>query len=260
MRTELFKFETVGGSWAYSSDKKEHILLGVTYQPEPISRQRYKATQRITQNDMTIEVARTNTFVQNYLSSHVRAQISVTIHHEISGEWAIIWKGRVIDVSLSGHKARITCESIFTSIARPGLRLRYQSLCPHSLFFAGCNVDRFLFQLMGNITQAAGDTLTVPEAAAKPDGYFNSGFLIWKEMTELMIYSHIGSQLVVDTAFNQIGPVLIYPGCNHTMDHCESRFNNLLNFGGDPYIPTHTPFGGLKDNIGGNPLSGVPKM
>jgi hypothetical protein len=38
--------------------------------------------------------------------------------------------------------------------------------------------------------------------------------------------------------------VNLYPGCNKSMDHCINRFDNILNYGGFPWIPGKNPFGG----------------
>ncbi|MEW6169845.1 MAG: phage BR0599 family protein [Pseudomonadota bacterium] len=38
--------------------------------------------------------------------------------------------------------------------------------------------------------------------------------------------------------------VVLYPGCDHTLSTCESKFGNSANFGGFPFIPTKNPFGG----------------
>jgi len=38
--------------------------------------------------------------------------------------------------------------------------------------------------------------------------------------------------------------VKIYPGCDRVRATCESKFDNLDNFGGFPWIPTKNPFGG----------------
>jgi len=35
-----------------------------------------------------------------------------------------------------------------------------------------------------------------------------------------------------------------YAGCNRTIQECSSKFNNTLNYGGMPFIPTKNPFGG----------------
>jgi hypothetical protein len=48
------------------------------------------------------------------------------------------------------------------------------------------------------------------------------------------------SQRIVDD-----GPeiVQLYPGCDHTRKTCVQRFNNQVNFGGFPWLPTKNPFG-----------------
>ena len=38
--------------------------------------------------------------------------------------------------------------------------------------------------------------------------------------------------------------VNLYPGCDHTLATCESKFSNRLNYGGMPYFPDKNPFSG----------------
>jgi len=64
------------------------------------------------------------------------------------------------------------------------------------------------------------------------------------------IASHSSGTLTLMQASNSLsaaiegGPqsVTLYPGCSHTIADCRDKFNNLVNFGGFPWIPSKNPF------------------
>lgn len=37
--------------------------------------------------------------------------------------------------------------------------------------------------------------------------------------------------------------VATYPGDDHTLTTCDQKFNNAVNYGGDPFIPQKNPMG-----------------
>ena len=81
---------------------------------------------------------------------------------------------------------------------------------------------------------------------AKPVGWFVGGRLTAAGAQRLIVASSGGAVtlsapipgLTAGDAFDA------YPGCDHTLGTCASKFGNQLNFGGFPYIPQKNPFTG----------------
>ena len=58
--------------------------------------------------------------------------------------------------------------------------------------------------------------------------------------------SHAGSSLTLANpcALAVSDAVTLYPGCARNRETCKNKFNNILNFGGWPWIPLRNPFDG----------------
>lgn len=141
----------------------------------------------------------------------------------------------------------MTCIPIQQAIQRKVPRWLYQTQCNHMLYDANCTVNPAAFTFAGHLTAIVGQTVTVPEAAAKPDGYYNGGYLHDGE-TFAFIQTHTGTQLVLLALSPKLvvgDAVTLTAGCDRTRGTCVAKFNNLANFMGFPYIPDKNPYQGL---------------
>lgn len=91
----------------------------------------------------------------------------------------------------------------------------------------------------------------MPQADVLPSGYFSGGYIEWEVAIGIVerrfISDHTDAALTVTSAVGTLPggtPVKIYPGCDHTLATCNTKFANAINYGGMPYIPTKNPFGG----------------
>jgi uncharacterized phage protein (TIGR02218 family) len=156
--------------------------------------------------------------------------------------------GRILNVSWSGAAAQIHCESVYSSIKRPGLRRMYQKQCPHVLYSASCGVSAAAEKVTRTVSSITGLDVTVSSLSGFSDGYFAGGYIEWITggFTERRsIRGHTGNVLTVNfQPYGLAGSVDIYPGCDHTLTTCNTKYSNSANYGGMPYIPTKNPFDG----------------
>jgi uncharacterized phage protein (TIGR02218 family) len=155
----------------------------------------------------------------------------------------------------------LTCESVFSTLRRAGVRAKYQRLCRHALYGRGCGLDIAISWLTGTVTAVSGNAVTIPEAAGQPDGWFRGGVLRFG--TQLgFITGHAGALLTLSRPMPELAaaiaapdidpdtgdplPVFVdlAPGCDLRAATCAAKFGNLPNFGGFPDIPGRNPFGG----------------
>jgi hypothetical protein len=179
--------------------------------------------------------------------------------------------GRVVNASGVGVSTELRCEPITTSIRRMGLSQMFQRQCPHTLYNqceGSCRVDKASFANIKTLNATdglVGLTLKFNTSlieTLKPLGYYNGGMVHWKT-GHYNYWRWILDQPSSDTIninfpvpsldADNVNPlywqggdkqVTLYPGCAHTMTDCRVKFNNLVNYGGDPYIPLMNPFGG----------------
>jgi hypothetical protein len=175
-----------------------------------------------------------------------------------------IFKGRMRRYTVKNQKADVNFESVGYLTQHRIPRLRLQSYCNNTLFDDACTIDRDEYRIGGrivglgteieiltdreivvttafndsfgeNLGDKAADYLTDGIAyfdqfyryVSKSDDYL--GDPTRKVLSLQMVFP--SSLMVTGTEFN------LYPGCGKDPAICVSKFNNLTNFMGFPYIP-----------------------
>lgn len=245
---ELYAFTDGATTWRYTSADRAVTAMTHTWESAPIGRGSIDETGEIHRAVLAITLPITDAFARGFVSDQADRQVSVTMWSEAAADdWAVAWRGRVVGASISGEVVTLNCESVFTSMRRPGLRARFTKGCRHALYGRGCGLDPDDFDTAGTVSAVAGAVVTVTGANAQADGWWVGGMLRGPDGTTRMIVAHAGNNLTISRAIAGLAvsdAVLIYPGCDHTRGTCHTKFNNVLNYGGFPWIPQVNPFGG----------------
>ena len=246
---ELYLFVRGTQEWYFSSCANSVTYLTKEFEPTSIRRDRVKQDTDPFKNDLRVTFPRENEFANEFLNYAPEQVTTLTIYrgHAGDSEFISYWKGRIIGAEISGNEITINCESVFTSIRRPGLRAVFEYTCRHSLYGVNCRASASSYEISGNVSSISSDGLTIeiPESSST-DGYYTGGIFSFGS-TSRFIISHTGINIVLSRPINGliIGDACkIYPGCNHARDTCKNKFNNLDNYGGFPWIPTRNPFDG----------------
>lgn len=247
---ELYRFALQAQRWTFTSGQTTVIRQSETYSPATITRSGLEQTNEINRNGIEIRLPRDNPVAALFIASPPEGVVSVTLYRrhtdDPDNEFITLWKGRVLAARFSSSEATLKCEPVATSLKRTGLRARYQLLCRHVLYSAGCGALKEGFRVDGTVVAVSGVTVQVEAAGTQPDGYFVAGMLQTAQGVR-MIVGHSGVNLTLiapmpSLAFGQI--VQLYAGCDHSTGQCAGRFGNLANFGGFPFIPLKNPFTG----------------
>lgn len=125
----------------------------------------------------------------------------------------------------------------------------YSPECRADLGDHRCKVDLAVWTRGGTVTSVSDRAVFFAsvDGAATADGWFNGGLLTWtsgenagraievKSWTasdgRLELFIAMGYAIAVGDTF------AVYPGCDKRLDTCASRFNNVINFRGEPYVP-----------------------
>lgn len=248
---ELYEFRRGSLYFRYALTSESYYYQGLEFQPEYIKRGSISQTEDLHKGGMRLIFPLTNTFAAAYLGLAPDDVTTVTIYRghigDADGEFVAYWKGRVLSAKADGNEITMECESIFSSMARAGLRSRFELTCRHSLYSAECTLSRSSYAIAGTVVALSGNVLTIAAAAGYPDGYFVGGMIENGSGDFRFITSHVGSLVTISRPFNvAVGStdVTLYPGCDKAVSTCITKFNNLLNFGGFPYIPSSNPFDG----------------
>lgn len=126
----------------------------------------------------------------------------------------------------------------------------FQPGCVHNLYDSGCTVSRSAKAVTGTVASGTSTATLILASLSQATGYFDLGYIVFNGNITSGLAS-LGS-LTVKSWVSGTGITLayplpetpvagdtftIYPGCDKQQSTCSSKFSNLVNFRGFPYIP-----------------------
>lgn len=265
----LYQFVEGEQLWRFTSRSSDWLSAGsggetIAWEAAAVAHGDVVQTSEIERGRLELTWPLSHPFARRFLAPMGNRPVTLTIfrgHEQVLGETVAHWKGRVVGAEVEGVRILLTCESVFSTLRRAGVRAKYQRLCRHALYGRGCGLDIAFHWQTGTVTAASGNVLIIPEAAGHPDGWFRGGVLRFG--AELgFITGHAGASMTLSRPMPELAaalaapeldpvtraplPVLadIAPGCDLRAATCAAKFANLANFGGFPEIPGRNPFGG----------------
>jgi uncharacterized phage protein (TIGR02218 family) len=224
---------------------------GNVYTPSYIGRGGTQHDTGLQISKCTVTIDYLQTEVQRYLQSApldlTWVRVMKIFRNQPIKEAMVYFIGTVSAVSFRGHAATLMCDGLEKALMQPVPRIRYQRLCPHSLYDAKCGLTQSNYA--GNATLSAmsanGLTLTSADFSSMLD--LSLGWLEFAGFKR-MIASHTTTTIVIRhqiPGLTGTSPVVVYPGCDKTMETCITKFSNmngsLDRYGGFPYIPFDNP-------------------
>lgn len=262
----LYEFVTSNTTYRFVDYPETVVWNSENWLPLAIKHTEVKQSNELSKNAMTVTIPIDDSdFASIFLGWAPDHAVSFTLRrgHFGSSDTLVYWKGRVASHNLKGENIELKCESIFTSMRRPGIRARYQRNCRHAVYSAGCGLDKDNFATPVRITALTNLTITAIGASAESDGWFLGGAIEFPDGSFRMVTAHTGNTIVISRAsrylieaFGGSGygysygsyygglNAILYPGCDRTLTTCKTKFNNIVNQGGFKWIPTKNPMGG----------------
>lgn len=249
---ELYTFIRQGNVWRYTSSDEDKTAEAFFYEAVPIQRGRIEQTQEMARSALDLKIAKNVPFLDQYRSTPPTSVCTVQVrrYHEGLAEYATIWLGRVVNIKFGEREATVRCEPTYTSLKRAVLRRRYQTGCPHVLYGAACGVSRAAKALPVVLAGVAGTVLTAAPFGSYVKNYFAGGYVDWQNGPDVIrrfILSSEGTTITLGLPFAGMpanAEVTVYPGCDHTLSSCHNKFQNAVNYGGQPWATGVNPFDG----------------
>lgn len=123
----------------------------------------------------------------------------------------------------------------------------YSHACRYDLFDKNCTLNKASFAVSGSVTTVINDRRTFTSTGlANPIGYFAYGYIVWNSGFNVGLSTDIKNHSIlhqIELQLNTPGPIFVgdtftaYPGCDKLKGTCLTKFSNLINFGGYPYLP-----------------------
>lgn len=252
---ELSQPDTV---WRFSNTPFDYVYNGNTWAASSISHSDVQQSSEMSKDGISLTFPVDDIFASQFISQSPDVVTTLTLfrghHGDPDSEFNVYWKGRVTGSKAGSKTVTLDCETVFTSLRRPGVRARYQRTCRHTLYGTRCGVNKDAYATPATCTAADLSSLSVTEAAGLPAGWLMGGMIQSPSGVLRMITSHVGStlklirpdQTLIDyLSENPTASVTLYPGCDHTdgPSGC-AKFSNIDNNGSFKFIPLKNPMGG----------------
>jgi uncharacterized phage protein (TIGR02218 family) len=231
----------------WTSSDTDQVYNSETYTSINIGSSDRESKNQLTKEYLNIELPLFSAFAISLLSPTFDKKLTLTVYEKTEIGTDQVWQGTYKNIKTNGKKFELRFESLYTTMKKNGLGEKIQRTCPHVHYGRGCFVDKSLYGVAGTVAAINGRSITVTIADAQPDGWYNLGLVKIASGVERFIETHVGSQLTLSKAFDGLtigASVTIYPGCDRSKETCFNKFDNILNYGGFPYIPIKNPYDG----------------
>ncbi|MEK6733599.1 MAG: DUF2163 domain-containing protein [Pseudomonadota bacterium] len=121
----------------------------------------------------------------------------------------------------------------------------YSNTCRTEFADSFCKMKKEEFTFKGKITNVAEDTSFFDETRLEEEDYFTRGILTFtsgkNKNKKITVTGFRDSKITLDYVYGlnfSVGDEYnITAGCDKSLDCCISKFNNAINFRGEPFIP-----------------------
>lgn len=256
----IYMYQFVFGTSSYdlTNSQVSFSFRGVTYTPLSITHTQPKASGDDVTEQITITLPLSHEIPQKFINSVPGRMGTVTVrrshYSEIGGdeEEIVSFDGLVSSMDIvSPVEARLLCRPKTQFYDRTGPAVHYSTQCPYVWGDGNCKVARTSYKYDGTVSATANGEfeITVNGISANGADWAVGGYVEYPIGTEQelrLVLAQDGDDLTLLMPFaNSVSgeDVRVFAGCDHSIDHCNSKFSNALNFGGFPYVPIIGPYG-----------------
>ena len=257
----LFEYGT--RTIAYTSGEKEIEIGGTKYLPVPMTHESIRAGADLDRSDIKISLPHDCEVARLFDPIPPTVDINVTIFQGQEGTITMERQfiGIVKGLKIIDRVAEISCETIAASISRVGLRRHWTLGCDKALYGDECSADRSAHTFDVQVIETSRyhprfsgslDSITFDIPENNTVEMFLGGIVEWESprgpesrtiiRSEIDAYGRMVAVLNAPHGGIDVGStVRVSRGCPHTMEACRDIFANILNFGGEPWIPLENP-------------------
>ena len=251
----LYQFQRGPLRWGYTSADRAITHMGISFKSIEggISDDGIRQTNDAQADTLNLTVPAHLDIAQMYRVIAPAQTVTVTIfdlHYGDTG-YLVVWMGQVAGVRFKDqYTAQVQCQTLAATMERTGLRKTWSRSCPHTLYDDACQAPRSLHRVEGLIDRLDGASIGFALATAHPNGYYAGGYVEWTSQYGLEqrgIEAHQGDLFTLYGGTFGLAngqAIAAYAGCDRTLSVCDTRFNNVINYGGCPHMPGKSPFDG----------------
>lgn len=238
--------------WRFCDADKDLEINGQTWSATAIS-----DSGRHTGENITVTLPSSNPVALLYRGQPPSQTVTLTIMrlHWQDSEIRVVWIGTIVEAKRPEvHQTQLISAGLSATMESAGLRLTWGRNCPYAAYDYDCRLKAKDFAVHGlQIAAKDGTTITVNLPPAIAQGWFNAGFIEWtdadgvREVRAVTVHQDNRLTLMGGTQKLDVGMIITaYPGCDGRAETCQTKFNNMLNYGGIPHMPHKSPYDGTR--------------
>lgn len=236
---------------------------GDVYEPVPVKRSSSKTNGNGTGGDITITVPITHPVADLFIGYPPSFPVAVLIRQGHMPEFPTLdqpdedfifaFAGIITDANRQDSEVTLTCKMPTSDLELPGIRRHYQRPCAHVLYGERCAASRNAARTVAEVVTVNTGSRIInfgstdwQKANASPANYIG-GYVTWETSrgTEFgSIIDATANTVKVIGSMREISAgteVSIYLGCGYDLTSCLRLHDNVVNYGGQPWIPTINP-------------------
>jgi uncharacterized phage protein (TIGR02218 family) len=241
-------------SFRYTDGNAPISYAGFTYEPYPIKRDKISFSSDLKVDQTNLVFAKSwgsdNAIRKDVLAGAV-VQI-VRVDRDLPNESnVILFDGEIGDIKIDELNVFARCQTLdFLNVELPARE--YQVACNWRIYDTYCGLTVADYTVDTTVTSTTRNTFSgnyvagTSTTGALADDYWTLG---WAKSNSGMndevvrqITSHVGMTLTVVPPFpfdfvSGTDTLELVTGCAHNVTDCADVFNNLINYGGFPFIP-----------------------
>jgi uncharacterized phage protein (TIGR02218 family) len=156
-----------------------------------------------------------------------------------------LFTGFVADMDIGRLSATIRVNSDMSLLNVQMPRNLYQPGCQNTLYDPVCTAVKASFGVAATVGISGSTASTFPSNLINPTGYFDLGTVTWATGANAglsnSVKQYVAGSFTLNTPLLSVpqpgDTFTAFPGCDKTQATCTSKFNNVINFRGFPYIP-----------------------
>ncbi len=257
---ELYEWTAGLVSTRYNSSEGDFVFGGFTWLARTLIRNSFGKMVETEQSMLEVKMPVTDAIASQYVGIQPADRVDLVlsrVHEGASPQTAlVIFRGFVTSFAAKDELATLSLKPFNELFQREMPRQTYQGLCNHVHYDSRCGVIESTSpnQLIGTVIsqQNNGEIINVPGAGAVADNKspaqaFKGGFVRNQSATDFrLVLDQDGDDLTLLLPFSSSvlgSEVVLQRGCDRSVVTCVSKYNNMINYGGFPHVPTTNPFG-----------------
>lgn len=263
---ELYVFQLGTSFWRYTDGRSAVTVNSLAYDPATISRSSQTDSQEESQSTITVTLDRALPVVAGMLTgtpNYRQATLAIFRYQPGATDKALVTRGRIASVRWHGAVVEVTLIQSAHLLSLPILRKSYLPTCNNAIYDEYCQKDPTAFTFSGTVAAiyaqgAAGGSVDGPSFSVTVAGapaqfgtarYFAAGYFTFGGQPTFLIAHTVAAGVALLVALTALPSSLIVgssvpctAGCDGTYATCQSKFANLANFFGFPFMPTKNVF------------------